>query len=386
LTTYLHALWYSPVQISLALYFLFRLLGPSSLGGVAVMLCMVPITKFVAQWMGGMQKRLMKARDERVELNSEVLAGMKVIKFQAWEESFQKRILDLRANELTQLFRYFLGTTTSRVLWTFTPLLVALATFAAYVWSGHQLDVASALTALALFEILRFPLAMLPQVINNTVEAAVSLNRIRSFLLCDEHVSPATASPSSSSDPSCVALRSVTAKANSNKQNASNPQELAEKEWEVSLLRSQLREAERMIRELSGQESTSSIHEVDNDEAPLCLKRVDLECRPGELVAVVGGVGSGKSSVLASILGEVQTVSGSLHVAGSLAYHSQIPFIMNATVRDNILFGHVDDPFDADRYDRAIDACALRHDLELLPYGDATEIGEKGVTLSGGTY
>ena len=79
-------------------------------------------------------------------------------------------------------------------------------------------------------------------------------------------------------------------------------------------------------------------------------------------------------------------MSGSLHVAGSLAYHAQIPFIMNATVRNNILFGHVDDPFDADRYDRAIDACALRHDLELLPYGDVTEIGEKGVTLSGGTY
>lgn len=393
MTTYLHALWYSPVQISLALYFLFRLLGPSSLGGVAVMLCMVPITKFVAQWMGGMQKRLMKARDERVELNSEVLAGMKVIKFQAWEESFQKRILDLRTKELQQLFRYFLGTTTSRVLWTFTPLLVALATFASYVWSGHQLDVASALTALALFEILRFPLAMLPQVINNTVEAAVSLNRIRSFLLCDEHVSPSTTTPgTSTSDPACVALRSVTAaygsssdKAGSDKKNASNPQ-LDEKDWEVSLLRSQLREAERMIRELSGQSSSSSIHEYDNDEAPLCLKRVDLECRPGELVAVVGGVGSGKSSVLASILGEVQRVSGSLHVAGSLAYHSQIPFIMNATVRDNILFGHVDEPFDADRYDRAIDACALRHDLELLPYGDATEIGEKGVTLSGGTY
>lgn len=392
MTTYLHALWYSPVQISLALYFLFRLLGPSSLGGVAVMLCMVPITKLVAQWMGGMQKKLMKVRDERVELNSEVLAGMKVIKFQAWEDSFQKRILDLRDKELRQLFRYFLGTTTSRVLWTFTPLLVALATFASYVWSGHQLDVASALTALALFEILRFPLAMLPQVINNTVEAAVSLKRIRSFLLCDEHVSPSSAAPSAH-DPSCVALRSVTAaygssftaNAGSDKQSATNPQ-LADREWEVSLLRSQLREAERMIRELSGQAPSSSVHDDDYDEAPLCLKRVDLECRPGELVAVVGGVGSGKSSVLAAILGEVQRVSGSLHVDGSLAYHSQIPFIMNATVRDNILFGHVDEPFDADRYDRALDACALRHDLELLPYGDATEIGEKGVTLSGGTY
>lgn len=105
----------------------------------------------------------MKAKDARVELNSEVLAGMKVIKFQAWEESFQKRIMDLRQAELRQLFRYYVASSFSRMLWVFTPLAVALATFAAYVWSGHVLDVASALTALALFDILRFPLFMLPQ-------------------------------------------------------------------------------------------------------------------------------------------------------------------------------------------------------------------------------
>jgi ATP-binding cassette subfamily C (CFTR/MRP) protein 1 len=397
----LHALWYSPVQISLALYFLFRLLGPSSLGGVAVMLCMIPVTKTVAQWMGGMQKRLMKARDERVELNSEVLAGMKVIKFQAWEEAFEKRIVDLRAKELRRLLQYFFATVTSRILWNFTPLLVALATFAAYVWSGHQLDVASALTALALFDILRFPLAMLPQVINNTVEASVSLNRIRSFLMCAEHSGPAdrdgVGGGAAADGAGCsVSLESVTAAYGSRgsviaaaKGVAKIDPRVAEKEWEVSLLRSQLREAERKIRELSGQSSLSFAEEEQATgdagvSAPLCLKRVDLECHPGDLVAVVGGVGSGKSSVLAAILGEVRNVAGNVDVTGTLAYHSQIPFIMNATVRDNILFGHVDEPVDEDMYRRALDASALRHDLDLLPNGDMTEIGEKGVTLSGG--
>ena len=163
LTTYLHSIWSSPVQISLALVFLFRQLGPSSLGGVSIIIIMIPVTKGVAQWMGSMQKILMKAKDRRVELNGEVLSGMKVIKFQAWEESFQKRILALREVELKQLLRYYIGTSFSRALWVVTPLMVALATFAAYVWTGHQLDVASALTALALFEILRFPLFMLPQ-------------------------------------------------------------------------------------------------------------------------------------------------------------------------------------------------------------------------------
>ena len=163
LMNYMNSLWSSPLQIALALYFLWGELGPSSLGGVAVIICMVPVTKFIAQYMGNLQKILMKAKDKRIELNSEVLSGMKVIKLQAWEEPFQSRILGLRQAELKQLLRYYVVTAFSGMMWTFTPMAVALATFAAYVWSGHELDVASALTALALFDILRFPLAMLPR-------------------------------------------------------------------------------------------------------------------------------------------------------------------------------------------------------------------------------
>jgi ATP-binding cassette, subfamily C (CFTR/MRP), member 1 len=163
LTTYLNSIWSSPLQIALALYFLWKELGASSLGGVAVIVIMIPVTKSVSKWMGGMQKKLMAAKDKRVELNSEVLSGMKVIKFQAWEEPFQKRILALRDNELSQLFRYYVGSSFSRTLWIFTPLAVAIATFSVHVWLGHKLDVATALTSLALFDILRFPLFMLPQ-------------------------------------------------------------------------------------------------------------------------------------------------------------------------------------------------------------------------------
>ena len=163
LTTYLNAIWSSPLQIVLSLFFLWRQLGPSSMGGVAVIVIMIPVTKYVAQWMGTIQQDLMTAKDARVDLNSEVLGGMKIVKFQAWEESFQKRILDLREIELSRLFRYFVANAFSRMLFSFTPLFVALATFAAFVMSGHQLDVASALTALALFGILQFPLFMLPR-------------------------------------------------------------------------------------------------------------------------------------------------------------------------------------------------------------------------------
>lgn len=163
LTTYLHAIWYSFLQISLAIIFLWRLLGPSCLGGVAVILIMIPVTKSVAEWMGELQKKLMQSKDARVEVNTEVFAGMKIIKLQAWEESFQDKLTGLRSVELNRLGRYLLAEGASFVMWSSTPAMVAVATFAAYVLSGNQLHVATALTSLALFDILRFPLFMLPR-------------------------------------------------------------------------------------------------------------------------------------------------------------------------------------------------------------------------------
>jgi ATP-binding cassette subfamily C (CFTR/MRP) protein 1 len=407
LTNYLHALWYSPLQIALALFFLWQQMGASSMGGVAVIVVMIPVTKMVAQWMGTQQKSLMHAKDRRVEVNSEVLSSMKVIKFQAWEEAFQDRIMALRQLELQQLFKYFIGLSLSRMLWTFTPLLVALATFASYVWSGHQLDVASALTALSLFDILRFPLFMLPQIINNTVESMVAVQRVESFLRAQDHHSVEAADLVQS--PS-IRLTGVTAAYESRKPKVTpdmdtKDRQLIEKEWQTALLQAQLDDAERRLRMLqvkkdNGSETVGESSPTDMgssshggggaDESGhtmsslLCLRRIDFEVQPGEMIAIVGGVGCSKSSMLNAMLGEVKELSGQTAVRGSLAYFSQTPFIMNASVRDNILFGHIGEDVDEELYQRAIKCCALEHDLKLLSDGDMTEIGEKGITLSGG--
>jgi len=345
LMNYMNSLWSSPLQIALSLFFLWGELGASSLGGVAVILGMTPVTKWIAQYMGRLQKILMKAKDKRIELNSEVLSGIKVIKLQAWEEPFQKRILGLREMELKQLLKYYIVSAVSTMLFTLTPMAVATASFAAYVWSGHRLDVAEALTALTLFDILRFPLSMLPRskwlhlscvyllllfptrffvclplftVVNSVAEAAVSVKRIRSFLLCQEH----TPILPNRLQHSGIHLESVSAAYDSKKPKIpEGDKELMDKDWEIQLLKAQLHFAEQRIQELKGDEPDAAVENL------LALKRLDFELKPGELVAVVGGVGCGKSSFLNAILGEVRALSGTTSVRGKLAYFSQNPFM-----------------------------------------------------------
>ena len=318
LTAYLHAVWYSFIQISLAIFFLWQQLGASCLAGVAVILIMMPVTKKVASLMGAMQKKLMKAKDARIEANSEVLQSIKVIKLQAWEKSFQEKLEMLREKELKQLLYYILFNAFSMMLWTAVPLFVAVATFAAYVMSGHELGVANALTSLALFEILRFPLFMLPQVINRLVEASISMNRIRSFLLCDDHI-PITPGPI---DDAGVQIKQASFVYESRKYEgvdtdlhklSKSDKELIDSNWKIQLLKAQLADAESEIKELLMGGETKQVSEIEDtygaiDENVeqsgdmesanlLSLRRVNFECKRGEFIVVVGPVGSGKVSI-----------------------------------------------------------------------------------------
>jgi ATP-binding cassette subfamily C (CFTR/MRP) protein 1 len=188
LITYLHAVWYSFFQIGLAMYFLWGQVGPSCLAGVVVIAMMIPITKVVASWLGRIQKTLMKARDDRVSLNNEILGAMKIIKIQAWEEDFRAKLLQLRDQELSRLRHYFVTSAISLTSYSSAPMIVAVSTFAAYTVAGNTLDVATALTALALFDIIRFPMFMFPQIVNSLVEAGISCERVREFLLGEEVV------------------------------------------------------------------------------------------------------------------------------------------------------------------------------------------------------
>jgi len=326
LTPYLHGLWYGLFQISVSLYLLWQQLGVSCLSGVAMILVAIPLTALLARIMRTFQRGLLSVKDERVKICYEVLSGMKVIKLQAWEKMYKERVMSYRDKELFQLRKYIMTQAVSGTLFGSLTALVAVSVFMTYINLGNALNVSVALTSLSLLNILRFPLFMLPQVINNVVQAHVSFERLSKFLLEEEYV-PVKEGPLTDTG---ILLENADFAYSQNK---------------------------------------------------ICLENISLEAKNGELLAVVGHVGSGKTTFIKGLLGDVKCIKGNVYSRGSVAYVSQQPFIQNASVRENILFGQ---PFDYKRYKTAIDVSALKPDLKVLPHGDQTEIGEKGINLSGG--
>ncbi|NXL09578.1 MRP3 protein, partial [Mesembrinibis cayennensis] len=332
LMTFLNMLWSAPLQIFLALYFLWQTLGPSVLAGVAVMVLLIPFNSAIAMKTRTFQVEQMRHKDSRIKLMNEILSGIKVLKLYAWEPSFSEKVLEIRKNELRVLKKSAYLNSLSTFAWISAPFLVALTTFAVYVSVDEKniLDAEKAFVSLSLFNILKFPLNMLPQVISNIAQTSVSLKRIQQFLSHDEL------------DPNCVETKAI---APGNAISVTN----ATFSW--------------------GKELKPS------------LKDINLLVPSGALVAIVGHVGCGKSSLVSALLGEMEKLEGEVAVKGSVAYVPQQAWIQNATLKDNIFFGQAPNE---QKYQNVLEACALKTDLEVLPGGDQTEIGEKGINLSGG--
>uniref|UniRef100_A0A3Q3L1J3 ATP-binding cassette, sub-family C (CFTR/MRP), member 2 n=1 Tax=Mastacembelus armatus TaxID=205130 RepID=A0A3Q3L1J3_9TELE len=330
-TNFIHLLWSCPLQIILSIVFLWIELGPSVLAGLAVMGLMVPINGLLATKARKLQVENMKFKDKRLKIMNEILNGIKILKLYAWEPSFQAQVEDIRGQELKVMRKFAYLTSVSTFIFSCAPALVSLATFSVFVGvsSENVLTAEKAFTSISLFNILRFPLAMLPMLIAAIVQTTVSKKRLEKFLGGED-----LASDIVRHDPSFKSAVSVCDGSFA---------------WEK--------------------------------EAQPLLRNVSLDIKPGRLVAVVGAVGSGKSSLMSAVLGEMHCTKGFVNIKGSLAFVPQQAWIQNATLRDNILFGS---PHEDKRLQEVVEACALVPDLELLPGGDLTEIGEKGINLSGG--
>ncbi|XP_076338586.1 multidrug resistance-associated protein 1-like isoform X2 [Tachypleus tridentatus] len=320
-----------PVRIILAIILLWQYLGFAALMGVGVMLAILLLTWAVLHNLNVYQAKQMKEKDVRLKFMNEILSGIKVLKLYAWEPPFMKQIMDIRSKELKYLKRFqYLNAITS-FLWSSSPFLITIFSFVTYLFMDEEnvLDPNTAFVSVTLFTMLRFSLIAIPDLVSYIVQTRISLKRLKDFLICEE--------------------------------------------LDESVIGNNTSKGETITMD-KGSFSWSK-------EGEPVLKNVSLHVKKGQLVAIVGQVGSGKSSLLSAILGEMYKTDGTVNVQGTTAYVAQQAWIQNATLKQNILFLK---EMNNSTYQRIINACSLIPDLSVLPAGDLTEIGEKGVNLSGG--
>uniref|UniRef100_A0A4W5L8M2 ABC-type glutathione-S-conjugate transporter n=1 Tax=Hucho hucho TaxID=62062 RepID=A0A4W5L8M2_9TELE len=329
---YFNAVWLAPIEIALCLFFLWQHLGPSALAGIATVILIFPLNGFIAKKRSKLQVQ-MKFMDGRIKLMNEILNGIKILKFYAWEKAFLEQVLGYREKELKALKKSQILYSISIASFNSSTFLIAFAMFGVYVLIDDKnvLDAQKVFVSMALINILKTPLSQLPFAMSTTMQAIVSLKRLGKYLCSEELKDDNVAKAPLSTDGEGVLIDNGTFS------------------W--------------------------------TKEGPPCLKRINVRVPQGSLVAVVGHVGSGKSSLLSAMLGETEKRNGSVSIKGSVAYVPQQAWIQNATVQDNVMFGREKQKT---WYQRVLDACALLPDLEILPAGDSTEIGEKGLNLSGG--
>ena len=336
LTQYGQMLWSAPFQIVLCMLSLYQLVGVSMLAGVAAMILMVPINGLVARIMKNLQKRQMKNKDARTRLITEILNNMKSVKLYAWSQAFMNKLNFVRnEQELKTLRKIGAFQAFANFTWSTTPFLVSCSTFTVFVLTRDEpLTTELVFPALTLFNLLGFPLAVLPMVITSIIESTVAVGRLTSFFTAEELQSDAV-----------------------------QTKDAAVNDGDESVL----------VRDAT--------FTWDRNEGQNCLEDINFVARKAELSCLVGRVGSGKSSLLEAILGDIWKIQGEVVVHGRTAYVAQQAWVMNASVRENIIFGHRWDPH---FYERTVSACALTEDLKTLPDGDQTEVGERGISLSGG--
>ncbi|PHH87585.1 hypothetical protein CDD83_8663 [Cordyceps sp. RAO-2017] len=336
LTQFLQQAWSAPFQIIICMVSLYNLVGWSMMAGIVVMIVMMPVQGFVARIMKNLQKDQMKNKDARSRLINEIINNMKSIKLYAWGSAFMNKLNYVRnEQELKNLRKIGATQAFANFTWNTAPFFVSCSTFTVFVLTqSRPLTTDIVFPALALFNLLTFPLAVLPMVITSIVEASVAVGRLTSFLTAEEL------------QPNAITIKPA-------------PDELGEESVIV-------------------RDATFSWNRHEDKKA---LNRINFTAYKGELSCIVGRVGSSKSSFLQSLLGDLYKVDGSVEVRGMVAYASQQTWILNATVKENIVFGY---RYDSEFYEKAVKACALLDDFAQLPDGDETVVGERGISLSGG--
>ncbi|KAK4561111.1 ATP-binding cassette transporter yor1 [Recurvomyces mirabilis] len=381
-----HMVWTSPIQVILTLALLCINLTYSALAGFAfICLCMPLLGKAIKSLMAR-RKFINKITDQRVSLSQEIVSSVRFVKYFGWETAFLDRLDEIRGREINKISFLLSIRNGIMAVSMVMPIFASMLAFITYSQSNHTLNPAPIFSSLALFNAMRIPLNLLPMVVGQVVDANASLGRITEFLEAEEISDEAVWNLEMKN---AVSIKDAdftwerTPSQNTDKP-GQNPKGMKQAKAEKKQAKKDAKEEKRRSKHVDSIPQTPTTPTSPGDEQeekPFSIKNINLDIGRNELIAVIGSVGSGKSSLLGALAGDMRRTTGSLALGANRAFCPQYAWIQNASVKENIVFGK---EFDKRWYNEVIDACALRPDLEMLPSGDATEIGERGITVSGG--
>ncbi|KAJ7091060.1 multidrug resistance-associated ABC transporter [Mycena epipterygia] len=406
----------APVEIVVGSAFLWGLLGWSAFAGFVVLIVGWPLNSYVARRRVRMHKGELKARDGRMSVVNELIGAVKFIKFFAWEERWIQRALDAREVEMKWMIKSRLNSLMFFLIWALAPILLSTISFLTYVMLGNELTVGTAFTSIALFGMIRSPLNVIPSWVVRFLQTRISLNRIAVYLEEEE----VTAQVSSLKHAAEMQMQPLL--------------EGGEEEMGLGLESASLRWNELPVEEgededkngnsngngngngngsngngngrkrsptasidgatALGDDSGSEGGDGGNENNKFELRDISVLFPEGKLSVITGPTASGKTALLMALLGEMTLLPGGRIIMSKnlsrvdeygnmhgISYAAQSPWLRHQSIKDNILFGY---PYDDARYKQVIECCALQPDLDVLEDGDATEIGARGVNLSGG--
>ncbi|XP_019910634.2 multidrug resistance-associated protein 4-like isoform X2 [Esox lucius] len=332
-TVFLHFLWVGPLQAAAVLMLLWYEIGPSCLAGMAVLVFLMPVQTLFGRFFSSLRGETAALTDNRIRIMNDVVSGIRIIKMYAWEKPFAALVDEVRRKEISKIMKssYLRGLNMASFF--VASKIIVFITFSVYVLTGNRISASRVFVAVSLYGAVRLTITLFfPNAIEKVSEALISVRRIKNFLMLDEIETQLLGLPVADKKDCMVEIQDLVCY------------------WDKTL------------------------------DAPT-LQNLSFTVRSEQLLAVIGPVGAGKSSLLSTILGELTPDKGGIKVTGELTYSSQQPWIFPGTIRSNILFGK---EFHPQKYERVLRACALKRDLELLPDGDLEVIGDRGATLSGG--
>ncbi|XP_045503254.1 probable multidrug resistance-associated protein lethal(2)03659 isoform X2 [Colias croceus] len=403
---FLHYLWIGPLATVIITYFMWLEINWAAIVGVGFMLAFIPLQAYLGKRTSVLRLKTALRTDERVRLMNEILSGIQVIKMYTWEKPFADLVAKARKQEIKQIraTSYIRGVLTSFIM--FTTRICLFFSILAFVLENNVISAKQVFVVTSFYNILRQTMTVFfPQGIAQVAEATISIKRLQNFMLYEDTSKPVpglaeiqTSSKKGKEESLAKDIPPSPVKADMEKKKEADSKQSLETPPETKKAHEAKGNGNLEAPLESGEEDNEELAtRVEEDARGVRLKHatakwivshaentltdMSLTIKPGKLIAVIGPVGAGKSSLLHVLLRELPLVSGSVHIGGTVSYASQEPWLFAGSVRQNILFGQ---PMDRPRYNAVVRRCALDRDFTLFPHGDKTVVGERGVSLSGG--